>query len=65
MNSQVAVKSATHDKDHKKMPSGHGVWGHGVHVRGKLLPRQKHAPLVSAELQPNGDPVEVVLWGDF
>lgn len=65
MNSQVAVKSTIHDKDQKKMPSGHGALEHGVHVRGKLLPRQKHTALSGVGIQPNGDPTEVMLWGDL
>lgn len=65
MNSQMAEKAVVHNRDQKKTTPGHSMADHGVHVRGKLLPRQKHAPLNGSALQPNGDPDEVMLWGDM
>lgn len=65
MSSQVAVKAIVHSKDHKKTSMGHSEDDHGVHTRGKLLPRQKHVALSGSGLQPNGDPTEVMLWGDL
>ena len=64
MHAQTSGKSLVDNKDRKKMPSDHAVAGHGVHTRGKLLPQQKHAPLQGAGVQPNGDPIELMLWGD-
>ena len=65
MNSQVAEKVIIHDKDQKKAAVVHNASDHGVHTRGKLLPRQKYASLHGSVIQPNGDPTEVMLWGNL
>ena len=65
MDAQVAGEIIMHNKDQKKAIIGHSVTDHGVHTRGKLLPRQKHVPLHGAGIQPNGDPTEVMLWGNL
>ncbi len=65
MSSQVAGKAIIHNKDQKKVTMSHSTPDHGVHTRGKLLPRQKHVPLHCLGVQPNGDPTEVMLWGDL
>jgi hypothetical protein len=67
MNSHVAEKSIIHSKGEKKTGAGHSYSStdHGVHGRGKLLPRQKHVSLHNQGIQPNGDPEEVMLWGDL
>ena len=65
MDSQVAGKTIMQNKDQKKTTIWHSSADHGVHTRGKLLPRQKHAPLHGSGIQANGDPTEVMLWGDL
>lgn len=65
MDARTVGKAITDSKDQKKPSSDHGVVDHGLHVRGKILPHQKHVSSHGAVLQPNGDPGEVMLWGDL
>ena len=65
MNSHTTVKAIIHSKGQKKQGNIHNLTDNGVHSRGKLLPRQRHTPLQGTNMQPNGDPIETILWGDM